>query len=255
MPIDIATKRATFRDLHREGCFIIPNPWDIGSVRRLEAGGFKALATTSSGLAWSLGRQDGEVGCDEVLAHLRQICAATDLPVNADFEAGYADDAAGVAVNVGLAIGTGIAGLSIEDNMGDALYPRAVAVERLRAARAAIDRSGQDVMLVGRSEGFVVGRTDLGETIDRLRAYADAGADCLFAPGILDLDAPGRVVAAVAPKPVNVLIGGPGLRVADVERIGARRISVGGALAAAAWKGFNAAVTQLIEDGTLPSRT
>ena len=255
MPIETAAKRAAFRALHREGCFIMPNPWDIGSLRRLEARGFKAVATTSSGLAWSMGCRDGEVGRDDVLVHLRRICAATSLPVNADFEAGYADDAAGVAVNVGLAIGTGVAGLSIEDNMGHELYPRAVAVERLRAARGAIDRSGQDVMLIGRSEGFLVGRPDLGETIDRLRAYADAGADCLYAPGILDLDALGRVVEAVAPKPVNVLIGGPGLAVADVARLGARRISVGGALAAAAWKGFDAAVTQLLDDGTLPPRT
>ncbi len=254
MPIDTATKRAAFRDLHREGCFIIPNPWDIGSVRRLEARGFKALATTSSGLAWSMGREDGEVGCDEVLAHLRHICPATDLPVNADFEAGFADDAAGVAVNVGLAIGTGVAGLSIEDRVGNDLYPRATAVERLRAARGAIDRSGHDVMLIGRTEGFLIGRTDPGETLDRLRAYAEAGADCLYAPGILDLDTLGRVVEAVAPKPVNVLIGGPGLKVADVAAIGARRVSVGGALAAAAWKGFNAAVTQLLEEGTLPAR-
>lgn len=254
MPINLAAKRAAFRDLHRQGCFVIPNPWDIGSLRRLEARGFKAVATTSSGLAWSLGLQDGEVGCDDVLAHLRRLCAATDLPVNADFEAGYAADAAGVAVNVGLAIGTGVAGLSIEDNMGGALYPRAEAVARLRAARGAIDRSGQDVMLVGRSEGFLVGRTDLGETIDRLRAYADAGADCLYAPGIRELEALARIVEAVAPKPVNVLISGPGLTVAEVERIGARRISVGGALAAAAWRGFDAALDQLVEHGTLPPR-
>lgn len=255
MPIDTAAKRAAFRDLHREGCFIIPNPWDIGSIRRLEARGFKALASTSSGLAWSLGRQDGDIGCDTVLDHLRFLCAATNLPVNADFEAGYADDAAGVAVNVALAIGTGVAGLSIEDSDGTRLFDRREAMDRLRAARGAIDRSGQDVMLIGRSEGFLVGRPDLNETIDRLRAYADAGADCLYAPGIQDLDALARIVEAVAPRPVNVLIGGPGLRVADVEKIGARRVSVGGSLAAAAWKGFNAALDQLMTEGTLPSRT
>src|SRR6266851_1733447 len=254
MPVDMKTKRAIFRGLHEDGCFVLPNPWDLGSVRRLERLGFKALATTSTGLAWSMGREDGQMSRDEVLRHLRVICEATDLPVNADFEAGFADTAEGVAENVALAVATGVAGLSIEDRVGKDLYEVSLAVERIRAARAAIDRSGEDVLLVGRSEGFLIGRTELGATIDRLVAYADAGADCLYAPGIRKPEEIAAVVAAVAPKPVNVLLLGPDMRVADLAAMGVRRVSVGGGLAAAAWAGSDRAARQLVDEGTVPPR-
>jgi 2-methylisocitrate lyase-like PEP mutase family enzyme len=253
MPLDVKAKRTEFCKLHETGCFLLPNPWDLGSVRRLERLGFKALATTSSGYAWSMGREDGQMSRDEVLAHIRHLCAATDLPVNADFEAGYADSVEGVGANVALAVATGVAGLSIEDRIGDGLYEFEVAKERLRAARAAIDSSGEDVLLVGRTEGFLVGRTTLSDTIERLVAYAEAGADCLYAPGITDTAAIASVVAAVAPKPVNALLLA-GMRVADLEAAGVRRVSVGGGLAAAAWAGFELAARQLIDEGTVPPR-
>ena len=179
-------KRATFRALHEQGCFVLPNPWDVGGIRRLEKLGFKALASTSAGAAWALGRNDGELSLDEVLEHLRLLCAATDLPVNADFEAGFADEPEGVATNVKLALDTGIAGLSVEDRTGHALYEEQLAVDRIKAAHEAIVRSGHDVVLVGRSEGYLIGRMELAATIDRLVAYADAGADCHYAPGITD---------------------------------------------------------------------
>jgi 2-methylisocitrate lyase-like PEP mutase family enzyme len=253
MAMELAGRRAAFRALHKAGCFVLPNPWDVGSARRLERRGFKALASTSAGYAWAMGRADGELSRDEVLSHLRVLCGATELPVNADFEAGFADEPEGVAANVALAVGTGVAGLSIEDRTGRELYELSVASERIRAAREAIDRSGEDVLLVGRSEGFLVGRTELAATIDRLIAYAEAGADCLYAPGIREASAIAAVVAAVAPKPVNVLLM-PGMRVAELKELGVRRVSVGSALAAATWAGFDRAAQQLMDEGTVPPR-
>lgn len=254
MPLALAEKRAAFRALHASGCFVLPNPWDIGGVRRLEKLGFQALASTSAGIAWSLGRVDNELSRDTVLDHLRTLCAATDLPINADFEDGFASTPDGVAANVKLAVATGVAGLSIEDRDGKGLYTRAIAVERIRTAKAAIAASGGDVMLVARSEGFLLGQPDLDATIARLTAYAEAGADVLYAPGITDLDAIARIVRAVAPKPVNVLLFSPQMRVADLAAIGVRRVSTGGALAAAAWRGFDLAAKQLFDTGTLPPR-
>jgi 2-methylisocitrate lyase-like PEP mutase family enzyme len=254
MATDLSAKRASFRALHREGCFVLPNPWDLGGIRRLEKAGFKALASTSSGAAWAMGRNDGELSRDEVLAHLRFICAATDLPVNADFEAGYANEPEDVAANVTLALDTGVAGLSIEDRTGRSLYESLLAVDRIKAAREAITNSGQDVILVARSEGFLIGRTDLAATIERLQAYAEAGADCLYAPGIKDLSAIAELVSAVAPKPVNALLLGPEMHVAGLADAGVRRVSTGGGLAAAAWAGFDTALRLLIEKGTLPKR-
>lgn len=253
MQIDLKTKRANFRELHEAGCFVLPNPWDVGSARRLERSGFAALATTSAGFAWSMGRDDGQMSRDEVLSHMRTICDATDLPVNADFEAGFADSPEGVGENVALAIETGVAGLSIEDRVGEQLYEPGLASDRIRAAREVIDRTGDDVLLVGRSEGFLIGRTELSETIERLVAYAEAGADCLYAPGVRDISDVAAVVKAVAPKPVNVLLFS-GMRVADLAAVGVRRVSLGGGLAAAAWAGFNAAVRQLLDEGTVPPR-
>ncbi len=232
---------------------MLPNPWDVGSARRLERLGFRALATTSAGYAWAMGREDGQLSRDEVLSHMRVMSGATDLPVNADFEAGFADAPEGVAANVALAVETGVAGLSIEDRIGGELYELSLAQERIRAAREAIDRSGEDVLLVGRSEGFLIGRTELSATIERLVAYAEAGADCLYAPGIKETSDVAAVVAAVAPKPVNVLLL-PGMRVADLAAIGVRRVSVGSALAAATWAGFDRAARQLVDEGTVPPR-
>ena len=246
-------KRADFRALHTQGCFVIPNPWDAGSALALQSLGFKALATTSAGYAWSLGRLDGGITRDESLAHLRAMAAATDLPVNADFESGFAQDAAGVAESVRMAVATGVAGLSIEDSTGDAARPVrdiAEAVARLKAARAAIDESGGDTLLIGRAENFFLGRPDLEDTIARLKAYSEAGADCLYAPGIRTREQIAAVVAAVAPKPVNLLIGSDiGLTVADAAALGVRRISVGGALARAAWGGFLRAARAIADEG------
>jgi 2-methylisocitrate lyase-like PEP mutase family enzyme len=244
MPIDVAAKRAAFRELHREGFFILPNPWDAGSAVRLAARGFKALASTSAGFAWTLGRDDGEVTRDELLAHLRTLNATTDLPVNADFEAGFADDPGGVAQNVTAALDTGIAGLSIEDRTGKELYPIELAVERIRAAHEAMAGSG--AILVGRSEGFLIGNRDLSASIKRLALYAEAGADCLYAPGVTDLAAISEIVAAVAPKPVNILQMGPQMHPFDLAEIGVRRMSVGSNLARAAWTGFDKAVDALL---------
>ena len=247
-------KRRVFQDLHTSGCFAIPNPWDVGSARYLQGLGFKALATTSSGFAWSRGEPDGAASRDAVLAHLREIVEATDLPVNADFESGFANDAVGVAESVRLAVETGIAGVSIEDSTGDAahpLYDVDTAVSRLRAARGAIDKAGSDCLLVGRAECFLVGRPDLDETIHRLRAYAQAGADCLYAPGIKTREQIAAVVAGVAPKPVNLLIGSvTGLTMADVAALGVRRVSVGGALARAAWGAFSSAAKLISDQGS-----
>lgn len=243
-----------FWQLHEQGCFVLPNPWDIGSVRRLEQLGFPALASTSAGYAWSLGRRDGQLNCDEVLQHLRHLSAATELPLNADFEAGFSNDPGAITENVLQAITTGIAGLSIEDRTAHALAEMSEAVARIRAARTAIDQSGVDVVLVGRCENFLIGIRDLGDTIARLKAYADAGADCLYAPGVVDLAEIEQIVKAVRPKPVNVLINGPLPSVASLAETGVRRVSVGGSLAAAAWAGFDAAAKMLRSNGTLPQR-
>lgn len=251
--ISVEEKRARFRALHESGCFVLPNPWDVGSLRRLEAAGFVAFASTSSGLAWSLGKADGEATFDEVLAHLSTLVAATDRPINADFEDGYAADLAGLDRTVTAAVATGIAGLSIEDQRDGRLFAAAEAAERIATARAAIDRTGADVVLVGRSEGILLGAAGLAQTVARLVAYADAGADCLYAPCIDDRGAVAELVAAVAPKPVNVLLWGS-LRVADLAALGVRRVSLGGALAAAAWQGFDAAVRRLVEDGAVAPR-
>ena len=249
----VADKRRAFAQLHEVGCFAIPNPWDVGSARFLQSLGFKALATTSSGFAWSQGRPDGANSRDMALAHLHDMVAATDLPVNADFENGYALDAAGVAESVRLAVETGVAGLSIEDSTGDAsnpLYSLDTAVQRIRAARKAIDKAGGDTLLVGRAECFLVGRPDLDETIARLKAYAQAGADCLYAPGIRTRDQIAAVVAGVAPKPLNLLIGSASdLTMQEISVLGVRRVSVGGALARAAWGGFMRAARLIAEQG------
>jgi 2-methylisocitrate lyase-like PEP mutase family enzyme len=242
-----------FHRLHAEGCFVMPNPWDVGTAVALEGLGFEALATTSAGYAWTLGRPDTEVLRDEALAHLREIAGAVKVPVNADFEGGFAREPEGVAENVKLAAATGIAGLSIEDSTGDAndpLYELDLAVERIRAARRAIDESGTGVLLTGRSEGFVAGRPDLEETLRRLQAYADAGADCLYAPGIDTADQVSAVVAAVAPKPVNLLANAPFVTLAEARDLGVRRISVGGTLARTAWAGFLAAAEEIANEGT-----
>jgi 2-methylisocitrate lyase-like PEP mutase family enzyme len=248
-----ADKRRRFHELHRSGCFVIPNPWDAGSARYLQTLGFKALATTSSGSAWSLGAIDGGMTREAVLAHLRTMVAATDLPINADFESGHARDPDGVAESVRLAVETGVAGLSIEDSTGDdakPLYTLDDAVARMRAARKAIDRTGGDTLLVGRAECFLAGRPDIEETISRLQAYASAGADCLYAPGIRTAEHIRRVVESVAPKPVNLLVGSAiPFSVAEIAALGVRRISVGGALARAAWAGFMRAAKTLAEQG------
>lgn len=247
-------RRKAFRALHQDGCFVIPNPWDIGSARRLEKLGFKALASTGAGYAWSLGRQDQQLTLDEALDHLRMLCGATSLPVNADFETGYADNADGVFTNVLKAIDTGVAGLSIEDRKGNDLLDFSESVKRVRAARSAIDQSGENVLLIGRSEGHFIGKPDLPATIARLVAYSEAGADCLYAPGITDLSEVTAVVAAVSPKPVNVMITGPSPTVSELAAVGVRRISIGASLAAAAWRGFDAAAQMLLDEGRLPPR-
>ncbi len=249
----IADKRRTFRGLHESGCFAIPNPWDVGSARFLQSLGFKALATTSSGFAWSQGRPDGGMSRSQVLAHLENMVAATDVPVNADFENGYAGDASTLAESVRLAVATGVAGLSIEDSTGEPsqpLFDLNTAVERMRAARRAIDESGGDTLLVGRAECFLHGRPDLPETIERLRAYGNAGADCLYAPGLRTREEIAAVVEAVAPKPVNVLIGSAHtLSMKDLAALGVRRVSVGGALARSAWGGFMRAARLIADQG------
>ena len=242
-----------FRQLHESGCFVIPNPWDLGSARLLEQLGFRALATTSSGFAWSLGRPDNHVSLDEILAHLRALSQSVEIPVSADFEGGFAAAPEAVGANVAAAATTGIAGLSIEDSTGDIstpLYDFSLAVERIQAAREAIQQSGTGIVLTGRSEGFIVGRPDLGETIRRLTAFGEAGADCLYAPGLRSMDDIKAVVAAVAPKPVNVLVGSDFATVAQLTEAGVRRLSVGGALARAAWTSFLKAAKEIIQHGT-----
>jgi 2-methylisocitrate lyase-like PEP mutase family enzyme len=243
----------TFHRLHAEGCFVMPNPWDVGSAVALEQMGFEALATTSAGHAWTLAHADNCVLREEALEHLRRIAGAVGVPVNADFEGGFADDPDEVAANVKLAAATGIAGLSIEDSTGDAeepLYPFDLAVERVRAARRAIDDSGTGVLLTGRSEGFVAGRPDIEETVRRLKAYAEAGADCLYAPRIETTEQITAVVAAVAPKPVNLLANAPFIAAAEAADLGVRRISTGGTLARTAWAGFLAAAQEIADGGT-----
>jgi 2-methylisocitrate lyase-like PEP mutase family enzyme len=256
MPKTLAEKRAAFRVLHQQGCFVLPNPWDVGSARMFQELGFSALATTSTGFAWSTGRPDYAVTREDVLQHLASLSEAVDLPVNADFESGFASDPQDVAANVTLAVKTGIAGLSIEDRIVgdlDKLYETPLAAERIRAARAAIDKTGEDVMLVGRTEGLLAGGS-VSAAIDKLVALAEAGADCLYAPGMgmAGLSTKGDIVAlvkAVAPKPVNILVVGPGATLTEYADLGVRRISVGGALARISW-GATLAAAELLQKGS-----
>ncbi|HEX6976200.1 MAG TPA: isocitrate lyase/phosphoenolpyruvate mutase family protein [Vicinamibacterales bacterium] len=246
-------KVEAFRRLHESGCFVIPNPWDAGSARLLASLGFQALATTSSGFAWTLGRRDNAVTLEEALAHLTAVAAAVDLPVSADFEHGFARDPEAVAANVTRAAATGIAGLSIEDSTGDPsapLFDFDVAVERVRAARRALDSSGANLVLTARSEGFLVGKPNLPETLRRLEAYAAAGADCLYAPRVVSMSDIAAIVHTVDPKPVNVLVGSGFATVAQLADLGVRRISVGGGLARAAWTGFLDAANEIAREGT-----
>lgn len=251
---NIAEKRREFRRLHESGCFIIPNPWDIGSARYLQGQGFKALASTSAGFAFSQGLPDGGAPREMVLAHLRELSNATDVPLSADFEGGFADDPDGVAESVRLCCETGVAGLSIEDSTGNPdkpLYDFELALARVRAARAAIDKAGGDVLFTARSEGFVRNRPDLAETIRRLKAFADAGADCLFAPGIKTQEEIEAIVAAVKPKPVNFLMAAAmPFSASELERLGVRRISLGGTLARVAWTAVFRAAQEITGGGT-----
>ncbi len=248
-----------FRALHESGCFVIPNPWDAGGAIALAHLGFRALATTSAGAAFARGLPDAPSAMprDAVLGHVREIVAATALPVNADFQNGYADEPPGVAANVAACVATGVAGLSIEDATGDAaapLYERGLAVERVRAARAAIDASGIPVVLTARCEAFLVGAPEAARlALDRLVAFADAGADCLFAPGVRDPATIAAMVKAVAPKPVNVLVSSPGLTVAQLADLGVRRVSVGSALARVAWGAFLRAARAIATTGAFDS--
>ena len=250
---DFSERRAAFRKLHESGCFVIPNPWDVGTARYLRHLGFQALATTSSGLAFSQGLPDADwaVPRDVVLRHVREIVESVDLPVNADFESGYAHEPEGVAESVRLCVATGVAGLSIEDTTGDRarpLYELPLAAERIRAARAAIDTAGSEVLLTGRAECFLVGHPDaLRESILRLQAYADAGAHVLYAPGVRTREE----ISAVHPKPVNVLMSAyTGLRLPDLAGLGVRRVSVGSSLARAAWTGFIGAARAIAAEGS-----
>lgn len=249
----VSDKRAAFREMHRAGCFLLPNPWDAGGARLLERLGYRALATTSAGYAWSQGQADGQLSRDDTLAHMRYMAAMSDLPINADFESGFGATPEAVFDSVSLALETGVAGLSIEDSTGVPAQPvrdKAQAVERLQAARAAIDAGGGDTLLVGRAENYFVGRPDLDDTVERLLVYSQAGADCLYAPGLRTREEIQTVVQAVAPKPVNVLIGwNSELTVEALAELGVRRISVGGALARAAWGGFIDAARRMIEQG------
>src|SRR5947209_16437632 len=248
----VEEKRAEFRTLHERGCFALPNPWDVGSAKYLQHLGFKAIATTSAGFAFTRGLSDGAVTRDDMLAHIKELVEATDIPVNADFENGYADEPNWWAENARLCAETGVAGLSIEDaadRKESPLYDVELAVERIHAVREALH--GTNCLLVGRAEGFLVGREKLDQVIKRLVKYSEAGADCLYAPGFKDRDSNKAIIEAVAPKPVNVLIGGPGgLTMRDAEELGARRVSVGGAFARAGWGGFNRSAKELIERGT-----
>jgi methylisocitrate lyase len=252
---------AAFRALHDSGCFVLPNPWDAGSAAYLHHLGFKALATTSAGAAFSQARSDDTPALPlaEMLAHFETIVEATPLPVNADFQAGYADKPEGVAANVTRCLSTGVAGLSIEDSTGNEaapLYERALAIERIKAARSAIDASGVPAVLTGRCEAWLVGESEpLRVALDRLVAYAEAGADCLYAPGVREPDEIAQIVRAVAPRPVNVLVSrpGPGLSLAQLTDLGVRRISVGSALALVAWGAFTRAARGITQTGTFDS--
>ena len=249
----IAERASAFRELHRAGCFVMPNPWDAGSAHLLASLGFRAIATSSAGFAWSQGRRDNGVPLDAVLAHLRAVAGAVAIPVNADFEGGFAVDPDDVAAHVTAAAATGIAGLSIEDSTGDParpLFDFDLSVARIRAARRAIDASGTGIVLTGRSEGFLVGRPDLPETVRRLTAYADAGADCLFAPAIREPAHIEAIVQAVAPKPVNVVVGGDYTTVAELAAAGVRRISLGGGLTRVALTAVREAAVEVAEHGT-----
>jgi 2-methylisocitrate lyase-like PEP mutase family enzyme len=252
-----ADKRRTFRALHQSGCFVIPNPWNVCTARYLQGLGFKALATTSSGYAHSQGYSDGEVTRDMMLAHCRELAQAADVPVNADFEGGYAHDPADVAENVRLCVETGVAGLSIEDFTGDdanPLYDFELAVKRVRAARDAIDKTGGGVVFTARTEGFIKQRPDMAETIRRLKAFADAGADCLYPPGIRTREQIETVVKAAAPVPVNLLMSAPtGLTVKDIADLGVRRISIGGTLARVAMRAFIKSAREIITEGKFDS--
>ena len=248
-----AEKRKTFRKFHESGCFVIPNPWNVGSARYLQSLGFKALATTSSGYAHSQGYADGALSCDAVLAHFGELAAAIEVPLNADFEDGLADDLDGLAQNVTRCVATGVAGLSIEDSPNSGatpLYPFDVALARVKAARAAIDSAGGDVIFTARAEGFIRGVPDLDDVVRRLRAFKDAGADCLYAPGIKTREQIEAVVKSVAPKPVNFLNSGAfGFTVGDLAAMGVRRISVGGSLARVAMHAFIHVATEIARDG------
>src|SRR5436190_15639675 len=241
-------KRAAFRQLHAQGCFVLPNPWDVGSARLLQHLGFAALASSSSAFAWTDGRPDYSMALPDVLAHLEKLCAAVDLPVNADFESGFAREPQDVAGNVRRAVATGVAGLSIEDRDLDrptALHDLPLAVERIRATRAAIDDMGANVVLVARTEGLLDDPRAVTPAIDRLVAFAAAGADCLYAPGVRGKEDIAAMVRAVAPRPLNVLMSGPGPSLAELAALGVRRVSVGGALARVAWAAAVAAATEM----------
>src|SRR5215471_2863512 len=245
-----------FRALHESGCFVLPNPWDVGTAIYLDRLGFKALATTSAGFAFSRGKPDGGVPRDEMLTHIREIVEATSLPVNADFHAGYADEPEDVATNVQLCVDTGVAGLSIEDSTGRSdcpLYEKELAIERIRAARSAIETSKSGVILTARCEAWLIGDPDPFRTaIDRLTAYAEAGADCLYAPAVSDPNEIAQIVNAVAPKPVNVLVSGFNhqLTLSGLADLGVRRISVGSGLALAAWGAFLRVAQDIIANGS-----
>jgi 2-methylisocitrate lyase-like PEP mutase family enzyme len=248
----VAQRRADFRRLHDSGCFIIPNPWDVGSAKYLESVGFKALATTSAGAAFATGRSDYGLTADYVIEHVRTIVDASALPVNADFENGLAKDEKGLADNVRRCVETGVAGLSIEDSTGDKqkpLFDFDVAVARFKVARAAVDAADRNTFLVARAECFLHGHPEaLKESIKRLTAFAEAGADCLYAPGLRKREDIEAVVKAVAPKPFNLLVGWPiGFTLDEIAKMGVRRVSVGGALALAAWGGFMRATKGLQE--------
>lgn len=255
----VAQRRKAFRALHNQGCFVVPNPWDIGSAKLLAGMGFKALASSSAGYAWSQGQADGTLSRDDVLEHLRHLVMCVDVPINADFERGFASSTAQLEESVRLVIETGVAGFSLEDATGDPatpLMPIEEAADRIRVARAAIEETGQDVVLVGRAENFFVGVPDFDDVIARLTAYAEAGADCLYAPGLRSAEQIQAVVSAVAPKPVNVLIGwNSPLTVRNLAALGVRRISVGGALARTAWNGFLHAARQIAEHGRFDGLT
>jgi methylisocitrate lyase len=251
MPVTTADKCAAFRKMHESGCFVLPNPFDVGSAKALQHLGFKAVASTSAGFAWTIAKADNQVTLDEVCDHLAAISEAVDIPVNADFEGGFAVKPEDVGANVARAVKTGVAGLSIEDSTGEKerpLYEANLGIERIKAARAAIGNSG--VLLTGRCEAFLWGVTDLKLVIERLQAYSEAGADCLYAPGLKTREDIATVVKAVAPKPFNLLIGASGLSLKQAEELGVRRISVGGSLARNAWAGFMKASEEMLKQGT-----